>query len=785
MPFRFSKILWVDAAKPLTFRESYESLVPKIWEAEHRSGKTAQDVRLWMEDESHTDSKEWLLVLDDLADYKSVKSWLPDGNHGNILCTSQDSALTFKYDDFYEVKVLDETEASDLLLRVARLEHQSAEHAADCLKLVKALGNLPLMIDQAGVCVRRKHCTLREYIEIFEKEKARVLNSDEFPTTSDRDKAIFATFEVTHKMIERLVVSEDEQKAVGARHALQLLTLFGFLEQSAIYLDLVRKGAETRHPGKGNNLSPSLGHGDPLDLGELLTTDGKGAFVGERLGLGTAILEVYSFAEEVFLESDPSVSIAVSMHVLVHDWARLRMKPEMMRRQCKDTWLIICDGIPRDPSWESLVWRRRCGADIEACYKHVVELCPEVLRCEQAIEWHTTMAAMLEQAGLWYDAAEHWLRVCSSVTIQHGGLSQPVASSLKKLAELYRIHSRLGFAEQTQLEGIERLNLLLLDLKEQEKLARDRAEKLHHSLDPLRRRWAEVRLSKDLAEIAEQQQAVQKSLLGHHEAMADIYWDQDNGPRLDFHIRRSKPDNETQAKDGYSWYIKCTDYRPFQNIEYKPIDWPMLRWVIRYRVKTFGDEHPLTLDAQLRGSKLFFAQEYYEPAIESFAEQYEMYAIVFGAYSPKSCHVKLFWAAALARNEQYQEARERLEDLLAVCDRHLRPESRERLSCMLLLGAVRVSQLDVGEDTKHMIEQAFKGRMLLHNNNKEYIHRHVEIASWLLSAFDDERYTEIHLFVRGVRWNRTDKPVEFLPPSEDETEEWQKNWEHIRLDDII
>jgi hypothetical protein len=193
-------------------RQSYLRMVTEIWEPADRSGRTDQDVRNWMKypDREKPDG-EWLLILDNLTDSVRLEPLLPPGQIGNILCTSINAGLTSRFRHFADIEELEDDDAVTLLLRAADYQPQDSQNRAEGLRVVHALGNLPLAIDQAGVYIEQKHCGLDGYLQSFAEAREQ-FKQPELKGSSDRNKAVYATFNISYKAIEELAAQVLDKK---------------------------------------------------------------------------------------------------------------------------------------------------------------------------------------------------------------------------------------------------------------------------------------------------------------------------------------------------------------------------------------------------------------------------------------------------------------------------------------------------------------------------------------------------------------------------------------------
>ena len=85
---------------------------------------------------------------DDLPDV--VTKFVPPGNRGNVLITSQNRSM-------------EEADAITLFLKASHLD-VSAEHQQAAKNIVASLGYMPLAVDQAGAYIEAGKCDINKYL---------------------------------------------------------------------------------------------------------------------------------------------------------------------------------------------------------------------------------------------------------------------------------------------------------------------------------------------------------------------------------------------------------------------------------------------------------------------------------------------------------------------------------------------------------------------------------------------------------------------------------------------
>lgn len=310
---RFWAVLWIDVS---TTDVAERSLI----DAAHKLSLSAQrweDARLGIANLKYP----WLLVLDN-ADTLDIdyQHYFPDGPLSVVLLTSRNTECRqYATTRWVALEGLEDDGALELLFKAAGVpQEQYSTYYNDAQLVSGLLQSHTLALIQAGAYVSRGHCTLAEYPQMFERRRRQLLA---FRPSQARSRYgdVYATFEVS---INTLTATSTE----AAQDALQLLPLLAVCAPSRLPL-LMFEAAWT-----GAKRVPS-GRDDyaPDDEVRLLTpwhvrqlppfleamSDTWNAF---RLVEAVSLLEALS----LITTDSHNGSLRVSMHALVHAWARER-----------------------------------------------------------------------------------------------------------------------------------------------------------------------------------------------------------------------------------------------------------------------------------------------------------------------------------------------------------------------------------------------------------------------------------------------------------------------------
>ncbi|KAK4217663.1 hypothetical protein QBC37DRAFT_479573 [Rhypophila decipiens] len=461
---RFQHIFFVDATDEATIEECYMRISAE-------QGFQANDISRvlhWMA----TTKDEWLLILDNCPD-EDFTRYLPSSDRGNVLYTSRRSVmkLTLPDTDTLEVEVMGETEAVDLLLKVSHQPLASQELRASALPIVKELGFLPLAIEQAGASISMMRYSLNEYLPVLVKQKTQMLSSGSLYSDAPvQEKAVYATFDVSYEDLRSLSkLKKGAIRAEIAEMAIKILNSICFYHNEHIVEDIFSQAAEMRwgRPPECTKLGVGKYRLDSLVEAD---EDGEWIFLGYR--------EAVALLESLSLVRRDERTRSLSMHVLVHSWARDRMN-EAERTGYSipaRTLLFTSIGCLSNEKWYH-GFRRRVYPHVLACQRNVKSR--EDTRTE--IHHHVAFARLLETISLEH-AEKEWRKVLSECTVEVTGDDEAhwvpmnylmeVCASLGKFREAEVIaatvwkqrHDKYGRGHSKTISSIARLTDLYIKM---------------------------------------------------------------------------------------------------------------------------------------------------------------------------------------------------------------------------------------------------------------------------------------------------------------------------------
>ena len=195
--------------------------------------------------------KPWLIVLDNMdqlslsASFVKLVSgtWQHDAS-GHLLITTRRKPTAIANDirDFDErcclsLKCFEIQEGKKFLFRrIGMVQHEEADTPAE--KLVERLGGLPLALEQAGAYIKSLPCKLSQYLELYDKQRLRLLDRQIATPVSEYDSPERLAVRTTwHLNFEHIKQAVDDGKAAS-----RFLYASAFLNPNEIQKNLINVG---------------------------------------------------------------------------------------------------------------------------------------------------------------------------------------------------------------------------------------------------------------------------------------------------------------------------------------------------------------------------------------------------------------------------------------------------------------------------------------------------------------------------------------------------------------
>ena len=244
-------VLWVEADSRDTIHSGFRVIAKKLQLPKITTRTSSQEVmsavRGWLENH-----QKWLLIFDNVDQPNEVQDFLLFSRslkgRQHMLLTTRDKELSWQMNiKRIEIDVMNEDEGSLFLLRKVRkiastasINEASKSDRSVAREIVKALGGLPLALDQAGAYIDSVGISLSNYLERYKEFQIELLKGYE-GKPPDYGWTVATTWGLSFsKIIE------------ANPTAIELLRLFAFLDPDAIPVEMITKGM----PIWGSELEP-------------------------------------------------------------------------------------------------------------------------------------------------------------------------------------------------------------------------------------------------------------------------------------------------------------------------------------------------------------------------------------------------------------------------------------------------------------------------------------------------------------------------------------------------
>src|SRR5258708_4196673 len=176
----YQAVLWAGADSPEVLLADMAGIARTLnLRIRNKQDQVMYAVRHWLE--THTD---WLLILDNVENLRTLDEVLPrgkEGYQGHILLTTRMQALGSRAKKI-TLETMKEDERATLILRRAKKLPEDAALAmttdidqAKAKDISTETGGLPLALDQAGAYIEETMCSVGDYLELFLTRRAELL----------------------------------------------------------------------------------------------------------------------------------------------------------------------------------------------------------------------------------------------------------------------------------------------------------------------------------------------------------------------------------------------------------------------------------------------------------------------------------------------------------------------------------------------------------------------------------------------------------------------------------
>jgi tetratricopeptide (TPR) repeat protein len=256
--------------------------------------------------------QHWLLIIDN-ADNPDmdISTIFPVGNRGSILVTTRNPRCTVHASaGSHELGEMGLEDGVKLFLRAANLEDASSELIQEEARaIVKTLGFLALAIVQAGAYVQQGLCSIDEYCDIYGRRRERLLNHLSHQAGSSYGFSVYTTWEVSLDAIK----SRSDKTS---KHAVELIQILGFFHHDHITDEIFKRSWKNTCNEK--DIQKNL-------AGMFYISSEEGGSEWDPTVIREAAVLLASFS---LIKLD-LIHHSMSMHPLVHAWARDRLSEDL------------------------------------------------------------------------------------------------------------------------------------------------------------------------------------------------------------------------------------------------------------------------------------------------------------------------------------------------------------------------------------------------------------------------------------------------------------------------
>jgi tetratricopeptide (TPR) repeat protein len=240
-----------------------------------------------------------------------ISTIFPVGNRGSILVTTRNPRCTIHASaGSHELGEMGLEDGVKLFLRAANLEDASSELIQEEARaIVKTLGFLALAIVQAGAYVQQGLCSIDEYCDVYGRRRERLLNHLSHQAGSSYGFSVYTTWEVSLDAIK----SRSDKTS---KHAVELIQILGFFHHDNITDEIFERSWKNTRNEK--DIQKNL-------AGMFYISEEGGSEWDPTSMIREAAVLLASFS---LIKLD-LIHHSMSMHPLVHAWARDRLSEDL------------------------------------------------------------------------------------------------------------------------------------------------------------------------------------------------------------------------------------------------------------------------------------------------------------------------------------------------------------------------------------------------------------------------------------------------------------------------
>ena len=336
----FWGVFWVDVSSPSTAKTDFIAVAKAL-------GSSGENIDDSLQALANT-KRSWLLILDNADDPEfDYQAYLPSGTQGAAIITSRVSDCSrYSTVGSEPLKGLDLEHSTQLLLKAADIPKElwpSFDQQAK--EVVRLLGSHTLALIQAGAYIAKGHGQLKQYPEVYQRQRKRLLEYHPRQAQS-RYCDVYATFEASADVLKH-------SKTKTAQDALDLLAILSMLHSSALPLQIFEDAWE----GSRQALRADHSETDKLDalgqwhvsrLPDFMKTEAE-AWDDYRLVEASSLLASLSLVTQ----HRSNGVLGLSMHPLTHAWAKDRQNDEQQQQAWISTGSLLALSRGQSQTWQT------------------------------------------------------------------------------------------------------------------------------------------------------------------------------------------------------------------------------------------------------------------------------------------------------------------------------------------------------------------------------------------------------------------------------------------------
>ena len=280
-----------------------------------------------------------------------LSRYFPVGTRGTILITTRNPECRHHTPtgSSWELRGMAVEEAIVLILKMSGVDDVSDPRMRDMAKpVVLTLGCLALAVAQAGAVIRQGVCGMDEFCELYSQRRKELLGHRSVQGGDGYKYTVYTTWEISLRVIE---ATSD----AAAENAIELLQMFSFLHYEGISEEIFRRAWTSLW---------NETHSDWTKKHQfrILLRQSSTEWDPQALRKALSILSSFSLISR-------DKNGLVSMHPLIHDWARDRLS----RSEEERTWTLTVSTIAASISWTFQTadyrFRRSLIPHLDACLR--------------------------------------------------------------------------------------------------------------------------------------------------------------------------------------------------------------------------------------------------------------------------------------------------------------------------------------------------------------------------------------------------------------------------------